>query len=85
MNFSTNVLAMFDKHKILYCGYRINTLFTFLADLDALRAQRIVDFFYISYPQINEVRNYDHMNFLHAARTLEITTIIYKTAYLFLN
>ena len=30
-------------------------------DLDVLRAQRIMGFFYLNYPQINEVRKADHM------------------------
>ena len=31
-------------------------------DLDVLRAQRIIDFFYLGYPQINGVRKSDHMD-----------------------
>ena len=30
-------------------------------DLDVLRAQRIIGFFYLNYPQSNEVRISDHM------------------------
>ena len=30
-------------------------------DLDVLCAQRIIGFFYLNYPQINEVGEYDHM------------------------
>ena len=31
-------------------------------DLDVLRAQRIIVFFYLGYPQINGVRKSDHMD-----------------------
>ena len=30
-------------------------------DLDVLRAQRIMGFFYLKYPQISEVGNSDHV------------------------
>ena len=31
-------------------------------DLDVLRAQRIIDFLNLNYPQIHEVRKFDHMD-----------------------
>ena len=30
-------------------------------DLDVLSAQRIIDFFNLNYPQINKVRNFNHV------------------------
>ena len=30
-------------------------------ELDVLRAQRIIGFFYLYYPQINEIRRSDHV------------------------
>ena len=33
-------------------------------DLDVLRAQRIIGFFYPNYPQITEVRKSDHVGLL---------------------
>ena len=37
--------------------------------LDVLRAQRIIGFFNLHYPQINEVRNSDYMTAIHENRS----------------
>ena len=40
-------------------------------DLDVLRAQRIMGFSYLNYPQINEVGKYDHMVKIHLLNVMK--------------